>query len=108
MGSATPCQAFPFQFQSPLLLEVIVLLALGLLLPILVGLGAAAVVEVADGVAVEFGLLQPLVDLVVYEARPSSRSIAAARLGRVLVQQLAEVRSALAAGVEPSQELDVR
>ena len=108
VGSASPCQAFPFQVQSPLLLEVIALLALGLLLPILVGLGAAAVVEVADGVAVEFGLLQPLVDLVVHEARPPSRSVAAARLGRVLVQQLAEVRGALAAGVEPSQELNVR
>lgn len=89
---------------SPLeFLPVPAILAL-LVLAILVA--APAVVEIAKVVAVEFRFLEPLVDLVVYVARPPGRGLPTARLRRKLLQERTEMRRAFAARVEAREEYD--
>lgn len=52
--------------------------------------------------------MQPLIDFVMHKARPARSGVTAARLRRVLFEQLAEVRGAVAARVQARKELDVR
>lgn len=77
-----------------------------LLAALLILIAAAAVVEIANLVTVKLGLLEALVDDVVRKAQPPGRGVAAARLRRVLGQQLPEVLRAVAARVEASEEVD--
>lgn len=96
------------QCNSPVLGQLSAGLITTALRLLLVLITAATVIKVANLVTVKQLLLQPGVDLVVYEAGPARGSVTAACLGRVFCQQLAEVGGAVSARVEAGKELDVR
>lgn len=75
------------------------------LLSLLLLVTATTIVKVTNVVAVKERLVHSLVDNVMGKTQPSSGRVTTAGLGRVLSQHFAEVRGALAAGVQPSEEV---
>lgn len=92
-------------FQLERRLSQLLTLALTLLILLSV-LAAAAVVKVTNLIAVKDWLLQPLVHLIMRETQPPGGGVAAASLGRELGEELPEVPRAVAAGVQPAEEVD--
>jgi len=66
---------------------------------LLVLVATSTIVEITDVLTVKQRLVYSLVDNVVGKAQPSSGCVATARLGRILGEQLSEMRRTLAARI---------